>query len=131
MTEHYPYSVCTFEVEDDDKFDKSVQCNLCDRWIHLNYAQINNQKFEKLKIHSLAWYCGDCAAEIPFSDLSNKDFNDFLYSTTIPKPSQILQKLSKEIKRKMSHFKHVNQLFNQSENPISLTTMMLMTLTKS
>ena len=51
MTEHYPCRVCTFDVEDDDKF---VQCNLCDRWIHINCAEINHQKYEKLKKDPLA-----------------------------------------------------------------------------
>ena len=45
MTEHYPCRVCTLEVEDDDKF---VQCDLCDRWIHIKCAEINHQKYEKL-----------------------------------------------------------------------------------
>ena len=89
MTEHYPCRVCTLEVEDDDK---SVQCDLCDRWIHIKCAEINHQKYEKLEKDTLAWYCADCMTEIPFSPLSNKDFKDFLYSTTTPQPSQILPK---------------------------------------
>ena len=116
MTEYYPCRVCTLEVEDDDK---SVQFDLCDRWIHIKCADINNQKYEKLKKDPLAWYCGDCTTKIPFSTLSNKDFKDFLYSTTTPQPSQILQKSSKEIKKMMSRFKQVNQLFDRSENSIS------------
>ena len=116
MTEYYPCRVCTLEVEDDDK---SVQCDLCDRWIHIKCAEINHQKYEKLKKYPLAWYCADCTTEIPFSTLSNKDFKDFLYSTTTPQPSQILQKSSKEIKKMMSRFKQVNQLFDRSENSIS------------
>ena len=93
MTEHYPCRVCTLEVED----DKSVQCDLCDRWIHIKCAEINHQKYEKLKKDPLAWYCADCMTKIPFSTLSNKDFKDFLYSTTTPQPLQILQKSRKEI----------------------------------
>ena len=74
-------------VEDDDK---SVQCDLYDRWIHIKCAEINPQKYEKLKKDLLAWYCADCLTEIPFSTLSKKDFEDFLYSTTTPQPVQIL-----------------------------------------
>ena len=107
MTEHYPCRVCTLEVKDDNK---SVQCDLFDRWIHINCVEINHQKYERLKKDPLAWYCANCATEIPFSDLSNKDFKDFLYSATTPQPSQILQKSSKEIKNMMSCFKHVNQI---------------------
>ena len=113
MTEHYPCRVCTLEVED---HDKSVKCDLCDRWIHIKCADINYQKYGKLKKDPLVWYCADCTTAIPFSALSNKDFKDFLYSTTTPQPSKILQKSSKEIKKTMSHFKQVNQLFDQLEN---------------
>ena len=93
MTEHYPCRVCTLEVED----DKSVQCDLCDRWIHVKWTEINHQKYEKLEKNPLASYCADCTTEIPFSTLSKKDFKNFLYSTTTPQPLQILQKSSKEI----------------------------------
>ena len=101
------------------KFPGLVQCDLGDRWIYIKCADINQQKYEKLKKDFLAWYCADCTTEIPFSTLSNKDFKDFLYSTTTPQPSQILQKSSKEIKKMMSRFKQVNQLFDRSENSIS------------
>ena len=104
------------EVDDDDK---SVQYDLFDRWIHINYAQIHHQKYEELNKDPLAWHYADCATEILFSALSSKDFKDFLYSITTPQPSQILQKLSKEIKKIMTHFKQVNQLFDQSENSIT------------
>ena len=107
MTEHYPCRVCTLEVED----DKSVQWEVCDRWIHINCAEIDHQKYEKLKKDPLAWYCANCATEIPFSALSNKDFKDFLY------PSQILQKSSEKLI--LSRFKQVNKLFDKSENSIS------------
>ena len=116
MTEHCSYRVCTLEVEDDDK---SVQCDLCDRWIHINCAKINHEKYEKLKKDPLAWYCADCTTEVSFSALSNKDFKDFFYSTTTPQPSQILQKLSKKIKKLMTRFKQVNQIFDQSEYSIT------------
>ena len=115
LTEHYPCRVCSLEVEDDDK---SVQCDLCDRWIHIKCAEINHQKYEKLKKDPIAWYCVDCTTELPFSTFSNKDFKDFLYSKTTPEALQILQKSSKEIKKMMFHFEQVNQLFDQSENSI-------------
>ena len=68
---------------------------------------------------NIPWYCADCTTEIPFSTLRNKDFKDFLYSATTPQPLKILQKSSKEIKKMMSPFKQVNQLFDLSENSIS------------
>ena len=41
MTDHYPCRLCMLEVEDDDK---SIQCDLCDRMIHIKCAGINYQK---------------------------------------------------------------------------------------
>ena len=41
MTDHYSCRLCMLEVEDDDK---SIQCDLCDRWIHIKCAGINYQK---------------------------------------------------------------------------------------
>ena len=113
MTEHYACRVCTLEVEHDDK---PVKCDLCDRWIHNKCAEINCQKYGKLKKDPSVWYCADCTTAIPFSTLSNKDFKDFLYSTTTLQPFKILQKSSKEVKKTMSRFKPVNQLFDQLEN---------------
>ena len=43
MTEHYPCRVCALEVEDDDK---SVQCDLFDRWIHIKCAETNHQNMK-------------------------------------------------------------------------------------
>ena len=86
MIEHYPCRVCTLQIEGDDK---SAQCDLCDRWIHINCSEINHQKYEKPNKYPLAWYCADCATEILFFALGNKDFKDFLYSTITPQPSQI------------------------------------------
>ena len=90
MPEHYICRVCTLEVEDDDK---SVQCDLCNRWIYIKCSEIDHQKYEKLKKDLLAWYCADCTTKIPFSALSNEDLKDFLCSVTTPQPLQFLTKI--------------------------------------
>ena len=106
MTEHYPCRVCTLEVEDDDK---SVQCDLCDRWIHIKCAEINHQKDEKLQKDPLASYCADCKTEISFPTLSNKDSKDFLCLTTTPQPSRkSYRNRAKKLTNMMSRFKQVN-----------------------
>ena len=46
MTEQCPCGVCKLEVNDNDD---SVQCDLCDRWNHINCVEINKQKYGKLK----------------------------------------------------------------------------------
>ena len=63
----------------------------------LNVQKSIIKNMKKLKKDTLAWYSADQTTESPFSTLSNKNFKDFLYSTTFPQHLQILQKLTKEI----------------------------------
>ena len=54
MTEQYPCGVCKLKVNDNDD---AVQCDLCDRWNHINCVEINKQKYEKLIKDLLPRYC--------------------------------------------------------------------------
>ena len=94
MTEQYPCGVCKLEVNDNDD---AVQCDLCDRWNHINSAEINKQKYEKLKKDPLPWYYPACMSEIPFSQMNNKEFKNLLYPTnTLQQP---LKSLRNQIKK--------------------------------
>ena len=113
MTEQYPCGVCKLEVNDNDD---AVQCDLCDRWNHINCVEINKQKFEKLRKDPVPWYCPACMSEIPFSQMNNKEFKNLLYPTnTLQQPLQNIKKSNKEIKDLMARFKQVNDL-DPSEN---------------
>ena len=114
MTEQYPCGVCKLEINDSDD---AVQCDLCDKWNHINCVEINKQKYEKLKKDLLPWYCPACMSEIPFSQMNNKEVKNLLYPTnTLQQPPQIIKKSNKEIKDLMAHFKQVNDLLDPSEN---------------
>ena len=115
MTEQYPCGVCKLEVNDNDD---AVQCDLRDRWNHINCVEINEQKYEKLKKDPLPWYCPASMSEIPFSQMNNKEFKNLLYPTnTLQQPLQIIKKSNKEIKDLMARFKQVNDLLDHpSEN---------------
>ena len=94
MTEQYPCRVCKLKVNDNDD---SVQCDLCDRWNHINCVEINKRKYEKLKKDPLPWYCPACMSEIPFSQINNKEFKNLLYpKNTLQQP---LKSLRNQIKR--------------------------------
>ena len=54
MTEQYPCGVCKLKVNDNDD---AVQCDLCDRWNHINCVEINKRKYEKLIKDLLPRYC--------------------------------------------------------------------------
>ena len=64
MTGQYPCGTCKIEVKNEDE---SVQCDLCDKWSHAFCVDISS-------------------AEMPFSSLSNREFNIFL-SRNHPRPS--------------------------------------------
>ena len=114
MTEQYPCRVCKLELNDNDD---AVQCDLFDRWNHINCAEINKQKYEKLKKDPLPWYCPACMSEIPFSHMNNKEFKNSPYpKNTLQQPLQIIKKSNKEIKDLMARFKQVNDLLDLSEN---------------
>ena len=109
-----PCGVCKLEVNDNDD---SVQCDLCDRWNHINCVEINKRKYEKLKKDPLPWYCPACMSEIPFSQINNKEFKNLLYpKNTLQQPPQIIKKSNKEIKDLMARFKQVTDLLDPSEN---------------
>ena len=78
ITEKYPFRVCKLEVIDNDD---AVQCDMCDRWNHINCVGISKRKYEKLKKDPLPWYCPACMSEIPFSQMNNKEFKNLLYPT--------------------------------------------------
>ena len=44
-----------------------IQCDLCDKWKHINCVNVSKQKYEKLKNDpSPPWYCTFSTNEMPF-----------------------------------------------------------------
>ena len=114
---NFPCVLCSDEVGDNDD---SVQCDLFDKWNHTRRLNIDAEQYKKLKKDPLPWYCPNCAMEIHFSTLSNKDLKTVLFgdsSQTLPKSFSKL--LDKKTTEKLKTFHEVNPLFHQSE--ISVT----------
>lgn len=40
--------VCTSEIVSSDEEDLSLQCDMCNQWIHLKCSKINRKKFDAL-----------------------------------------------------------------------------------
>ena len=117
MANNFPCESCSDEVGDNDD---SVQCDLCNKWNHTRYLNIIAEQYEKLKKDPPPWYCPNCAMEIPFSTLSNKDLKTVLFGG----PSKTLAKsfskpFDKKTTEKLKTFREVSQLFGQSENSVS------------
>lgn len=47
----YPCTICDLEVKNSGT---SIQCNLCDKWVHTTSVDIGNDKYEKLQKKSPA-----------------------------------------------------------------------------
>ena len=53
--------------------DKAICCDLCIKWIHTRYNNLNDLDYEFLKSNDETWYCKTCIQEIlPFC---NKKIN--------------------------------------------------------
>ena len=116
MTQEYPYRVCRDEVANEDS---SIQCDLCDRWSHIDCIGISIRKYEKLKSDSSPWYCPIYLSEFPFFQMNDKELKTFLKkSKTSATPIQVT---SKEFRTKelIKSFKQLKQIFEESENSVS------------
>ena len=114
MTIEYPRDICKNEVKQEDR---SVQCDLCNKWNRIGCVGINSAHYEKLQNDTKPWYCPNCSNELPFSDMRDKDLNKIhiqstpqTYFTNVP---------NKKKKGLMNKFQELNSLFDQSENTIS------------
>ena len=64
MSTEYLSRLYNLEVRNDDD---SIQCDLCDKWKHINCVNVSKQKYEKLKNDpSPPWYCTFSTNEMPF-----------------------------------------------------------------
>ena len=76
MTKNFQCGLCSDEVGDNDD---SVQCDLFDKWNHTRRLNIDAEQYEKIKKDPMSWYCPNCAMEIQFSTLSNKDLKTVIF----------------------------------------------------
>ena len=115
MTIEYPCGICKNEVKQDDK---SVQCDLCNKWNHIECVDVSSAYYEKLQNDTKPWYCPNCSKELPFSDVRDKDLHNTIHvqSTLQTHFTNVPNKKSKGL---MHKFQQLNNLFDQSENTIS------------
>ena len=90
MSVSYPYKSCEKPIRENEK---SLQCDLCERWIHLKCNHLKFIDYEKLQNLTEPWYCFSCNCTIfPFGRINNQQFYKFLlrennkdYSITVKK----------------------------------------------
>ena len=69
MINKFSSGLCFDEVGGNDD---SVYCDLCNKWNHTGYFNIDAEKCKKLKKDPLPWYCSNCTMVIPFLTLPSK-----------------------------------------------------------
>ena len=79
----YPKFSCRICAKDVHNKDKSVQCSLCELWIHIKCNNLSYLDYRYLQNCDKSWYCLECCSTIfPFiSALSKKGFQAFCAST--------------------------------------------------
>ena len=86
MTIKFPCKICKKSVNSNHK---SIQCDICDNWIHLKCNNLNDIDNNSLKNSNEPWYCISCITIIlPYGNLTNELFFcinrdiDFNFETT-------------------------------------------------
>ena len=76
----FPCKTCGKTVQDKDK---TVRCDLCERWIHIKCNSLNYLDYRYLQNCDESWQCIKCCSTIsPFKSLSsNKKFLDYCTKT--------------------------------------------------
>ena len=125
----FPCSVCEKNV---NTSHRAIQCDICDRWIHIKCNLLNSKDYENLKHSDEPFYCIKCIeTNIAFSKLSNKEFvlsvingvNGFSNETDIDflSPTQMgtILNLNNFINTKMNSLSDVDEGDDDGTPPIN------------
>ena len=125
----FPCSSCKNNVNQNHR---AIQCDICDRWIHLKCNFLNTKDYENLKNSEESFYCIKCIeSNLAFSKLSNKEFvisvingiNGFNNDTDIDflSPSQMdtVFELNNFINKKVNSLSDDNQDDTDDSPPIN------------
>ena len=69
---NFPCSSCEKNVNNNHR---AIQCDICDKWIHLKCNFLNNKDYDNLKKSDDPFFCIKCYETIlPFCKLTDKEF---------------------------------------------------------
>ena len=85
MVVQFPFLKCNRTVA---KNHKTVQCDICDKWIHIACNKLNTYTYKKFLKDKSPWYC-ICGLqnEIPYCSISNDILNSFMHGNRILSPN--------------------------------------------
>ena len=93
MVVKYPCRVCSKPV---CKNHKAMQCDMCNKWVHMKCNLIDNKTYQKLQDYKHDWYCIDCTSDIlPFSKVETPIRNSGRYLSH--KELEIIEELNNAI----------------------------------
>ena len=69
---NYPKLTCRICAKNVHDKDKTVQCDICEFWIHIKCNNLNYLDYRYLQNCDESWYCIECCSTIfPFNSLSS------------------------------------------------------------
>ena len=74
------------------------QCDLCNKWNHIECVGISSAYYEKLQNDIKPWYCPHCSKDLQFSEVGDKDLCNTMH---VPQThfTDVQNKESKELMR--------------------------------
>ena len=91
MVVQFPCLKCNRAVA---KNHKAVQCDICDKWVHIACNNLNTYTYKKLQKDKSPWYCICCLQkEQPYCSIDSDVLNNFKHGNRIVQ-SLLIQNLS-------------------------------------
>ena len=85
MVVQFPCLKCNKAVA---KNHKAVQCDICDKWIHIASNNLNTYMYKKVQKDKSFWYCICCLQkERPYCSIDNDVLNSLLHGNRIVSPN--------------------------------------------
>ena len=70
------------------KNHKAVQCDMCNKWVHIACNNLNAYTYKKLQKDKSFWYCICCLQkELPYCSIDNDVLNSLLHGNRIVSPN--------------------------------------------
>ena len=81
MVVQFPCLKCSRAVA---KNHKAVQCDICDKWVHIACNNLNTYTYKKLQKDKSPWYCICCLQkELPYCSIDSDVLSNFMHGNRI------------------------------------------------
>ena len=120
MVVKFPCLVCSRAVA---KNHKAIQCDLCNKWVHISCNNLNRYTYRKLQKDKTPWFCIQCIKkEMPFSSITNENLKGLLKNRIMFSPKldfnfdnfKEIEVFDEEIISKINNKLHTPEELNES-----------------